>query len=139
MPVTFADLFGFVGCAGKAAFRQPAGIRAKAHRAAEFVDAFQFAKLVDDAVRRCRIEFGGVRGFESANIAGKLDHHRLHAEADAEVWNLLFACKPDGIDHALNAALAESARHKNAVEPLQPRFALRPDQLLGFNPVDVHA
>ena len=65
MAMAFADLVGAVGCARKAAFRQLAGIRAQAHRAAQFVDAFQFAKLVDDAVRRRGIELGRIRRFSS--------------------------------------------------------------------------
>ncbi len=52
--------------------------------------------------------------------------------------NLLLAREPDGVDHALYTAFTESAGNQNTVEALEPRFALRPDQLLGFDPVDVH-
>ena len=58
--MALADLARAIGLAREAAFGQDAGPRAQAHGAAEFVDAFQFPQFEDHAVRRGRIEFGGI-------------------------------------------------------------------------------
>ena len=76
-------------------------------------------KFVDDAMRSLRIELGGVGVFQAAHVAGVLDGGALHAEADAEERNLVFARVLNGVDHALDAALAESAGNQNAVVAAQ--------------------
>ena len=70
--------------------------RAQAHGAAQFLDAAQFAQLVDHAMRSGGIEFAGIGVRQSANIARKLDARRLHAQADAEVGNFILARIADG-------------------------------------------
>src|SRR5271154_7336941 len=107
MPVALADLRLAVSCLGKAAFGETAGISAKAHGAAQLLDSLQFSQLIDDAIRRAGIEFGGIRASERANIAGKLDDHGLHPKTDAEIRDAFFAGAANGIQHAGNAALAE--------------------------------
>ena len=62
---------------------------AEAHGAAHLFDAAQFAQLVDDAVRGGGIELAGVGVFEAADVAGELDAGGLHAEADAEVGDVV--------------------------------------------------
>ncbi len=61
------------------------------------------------------------------HVAGELDHGALHAQADAEEGNAALAGEADGVDLALDAALAEAAGHEHAVDagqqPLGP-FAL---------------
>jgi hypothetical protein len=46
---------------------------------------------------------------------GRLDHRHLHAEADAEERHVALARELDRVDLALGAALAEAARHQDAV------------------------
>ena len=113
--VALADLGRAVRLRARSCPRPAGRIRAQPHGAAQFVHALQLAQLVDHAVRRGRIELGGVGVFEAAHVARELDHHRLHAQADAEVRHLVLAREADGVDHALDAALAESARDQNAV------------------------
>ena len=48
-----------------------------------------------------------------------LDHRHLHAEADAEIGHLALARELRREDLAFRAALAEAARHQNAVHVLQ--------------------
>src|ERR1039458_9084619 len=74
-----------VGVVGDAALGQAAIPTAEAHGAAQLVDTLQFAEFEDDAVRRARVELGGIGGFEAAHIAREFDHQGLHAEADPEV------------------------------------------------------
>ena len=54
--------------------------------------------------------------FKSGDVAGVFDRGALHAEADAEERHLVFARVLNGVDHALNAALAEAAGNQDAVD-----------------------
>ena len=53
--------------------------------------------------------------FEAADVAGELDGGDLHAEADAEIRDLVFAGVLGGQDLALGAAVAEAAGNEDAV------------------------
>src|SRR5665648_913460 len=64
-------------------------------------------------------ELGGAGVLDAGKVAGDLDHSHLHAEADAEIRKLTHARIAGGVDLALGAALAESARHENAVDVLE--------------------
>src|SRR5579884_4073049 len=112
--MALADLRRAVGLRGEASFGQLARVRAQAHGAAQLIHALQLTQFVDHAMRRRGIELGGIGALHSADVARELDHHRLHAEANSEVRNLLLAREANGIDHAFDAALAESARHQNS-------------------------
>src|SRR6476620_4396526 len=85
MTVPLADLSASVRLVSEAAVLQKTGPGAQPHRATQFVDALQLAELVNDAVRRAGIELARIRSFEAAHVARVLDHHGLHAQADAEV------------------------------------------------------
>ena len=75
---------------------------------------------------------------QAADVARELDHHGLHAQADAEVRDLVLARVADGVEHAFDAALAEAARHQDAVESLElPLRSSRPVHAFGLDPVDV--
>src|SRR5258708_30195377 len=121
MRVPLANLGHAVGFARKTAFGQLARIGAQAHGAAQFIHSFEFAQFVNHAVRRGWVAFGGVSVFESANVAGELDHGSLHAEAYPEVRNFSLTRVPDAGDHPLHAAFAESTWYKNTVELFQVR------------------
>ena len=88
------------------------------------------------------IELAGVGILQAADVARELDAGGLHAEADAEVGHILFARIADGVQHALDAALAEAAGNEDAVEALKLRFIaaivgrLRLEAL-GFDPGDI--
>src|ERR1022692_4023930 len=104
-----------VGVVGDAALGQAASPTAEAHGAAQLVDTLEFAEFEDDAVRRARVELGGIGGFEAAHIAREFDHQGLHAQADPEVRHLALASELDGVEHAVDTALAEAAGHQDAV------------------------
>src|SRR5436189_3246086 len=59
----------------------------------------------DDRMRGLRIKLGAVRAGEPADVARELDRGELHAEADAEVRNPVFARVADRPHLALGAAL----------------------------------
>ena len=126
-----------IGFVGEAAGFQHAGPCSEAHGPAQFVDPFQLAKFVDHALGGGGIELGRVGFGESANVARVFDHHGLHAEADAEVGHLFHARVLDRVDHAFDAAPAESAGHENPVEVFQFAFEAALFETLGLDPVNV--
>ena len=142
MAMALADFRCAVCLFGLAASFKMAVPGAQAHRSAQLFHAAQFAQLVDDAVRRRRIELAGVGIFQAAHVARVLDARRLHAQTDAEVRNLVLARKADAVQHAGNAALAKSSGDENAVKAFQLRLiaavvlVLRL-QTLGFNPLQI--
>src|SRR5712671_7606648 len=93
--------------------------RAEPHGTAHFVHAQQFAQFVNHAIRRLRIELGAVRLLQACNISSVFNRRALHAQANAEEGNFVLASKLNGINHALNAALAESARNQDTVVAAQ--------------------
>ena len=68
-----------------------------------------------------------------------LDHRHLHAEADAEVGHLALAREAGRLDLALRAALAEAARHQDAVHALEVVDGVVPLEDLGIDPVHIDA
>ena len=119
--MALADLGGLVGAMRTRARLELACPGAQAHGAAQFFHAAQFAQLVDDAVRRGGIEFAGVGFRQSADVARIFDAGSLHAQANAEIRNLILARVANGLQHAGDAALAESAGNQDAVVAFQLR------------------
>src|SRR3954451_3134899 len=135
--VALVDFAGAVGLVGEAVRLEAAGPRPETHGAAELVDPLQLAKLVDDAVGRARVELGGVGVVEAADVPREFDDERLHAEADAEVRDLILAGVADRVEHAVDAAFPEAAGNQDRVIRVElplPAFA---DDALCFEPVDV--
>ena len=62
------------------------------------------------------VELGGVRLLQPADVAGEFDGRDLHAEADAEIRDLVFAGILGGEDFAFDAAVAESAGNQDAID-----------------------
>ncbi len=138
MPVTFADFGYSVSLSRQAAVGQQARISTQAHGAAQLVDAFELAQLVNDAIGGGRIALGGIGVLEATDVAREFDHRRLHAETDSEIRYFPLARVADGRDHAFHAPLAESAGNQDAVELVEIGRTFRPMHVLGFNPMDVH-
>ncbi len=135
--MAFADFRFAVGFKRQGAGFDFAGPGAEAHGAAHFIHAEEFAQFVNDAVRRLRIELGAVGLLEAGGVAGVFDGGALHAEADAEEGNFVFTGELDGVDHALNAALAEAARNQDAVVALEALFGgFEGVDFFGFDPID---
>ena len=58
---------------------------------------------------------------DAAEIARRFDDRHLHAEADPEIRHLALARELRRPDLAFGAALAEAARHEDAVDVLEER------------------
>ena len=95
---------------------QNTGPGAQPHGSAHLFDAQQFAQLVNDAVLAGGVEFAGIGFLQAAYVAGELDAGGLHAEANSEIRHLLLARVADGVQHAIDSALAEAAGNQNSVE-----------------------
>src|ERR1700741_2298840 len=137
MPVALTDFCFSIGLESKGAGFKFAGPRAEAHGAAHLVDTEQLAQLVNNTVGRLGVKLRAVRLGEARKIASVFDGGALHAEADAEEGNFVFAGELNGVDHALNAALAESARNQDAVVIFEALFrAFKGVDFFGLDPVN---
>src|SRR5690606_11935886 len=77
-----------------------------------------------DRVAAGLVEFGGVGVGPAQYVTGVLDHRHLHAEADAEVRDLVLAGVAHGGDLAFHAAQAETTRNKDGVDAFEQASAL---------------
>src|SRR5262245_14207666 len=128
MTVALGDAGRAIDFGDLAALGEHSIIGAEPHGAAEIAVRLPLLQLLalhpfgheaDDGFLR-RAELRRARPFD-ASLAGGVDHRHLHAEADAEIRhaaNPRVARRPD---LAFGAALAESARHEDAVHVLQIR------------------
>src|SRR5579863_1085426 len=137
MAVAFANLKFAVGAVGERTLLEHARPRAQAHRAAHFVHAKQFAQLVNDAVGSGWIELGAIGMGQSYDIARIFDGGALHAQTNSEVGHLAFARILNGVNHSLNAALAEASGDEDSIHVGKPiDGSCRRIQLLSFYPFD---
>ena len=88
-------------------------------------------------MRGAGIELARVGLLEAAHVAREFDAGGLHAKTDAKVRDAAFAGVVDGLDHTFDAALAEAARHQDAVEAFELVPGLGAGDALGLDPVDV--
>ena len=93
----------------------------------------------DDRMRRVRIKFRRVRLGQLQDVARKFDGGDLHAQAQAEVGNFVFAGVLRGQDFAFDAAFAKPAGHQDAAETLQDFFRAVLFDFLGIHLHDFHA
>ena len=95
-----------------------------------------FGHQADHRLRR-RAELGRVGVLDAAQIARRLDHRHLHAEADAEIRHVALARELRRADLALGAALAEAAGHQDAVDVLEERRRVLVLEDLALDPVEI--
>ena len=60
-----------------------------------------------------------MRTFKSQHIARVLDHRALHAKADAEEGDAMFARVANRGDLAFDAALTKAARHQDSIHTFE--------------------
>src|SRR6266705_2226227 len=131
MAVAFVDHVSAVDLAREAPGLERGALSSQPHRAAEiglFVAALDAAVVVlplgherDHRVRRVAVEFRAVRAREADDVSRKLDHRELHAQANAQIQDLVLARVLDRLHHAFHAALAETARNEYRVHAFQER------------------
>src|SRR6266581_3324109 len=129
--VAFVDHVRAVDLAREAPGLERCALSAQAHRPAEiglFVAALDAAVAVlplgherDHRVRRVAVEFRAVRAREADDVSREFDHRELHAQANAEIRDLVLARVLDRLHHAFNAPLAEAPGDKYRVHAFQQR------------------
>src|SRR5690349_6259894 len=80
-----------------------------------------------------------MRLFEFEDVPRELDGRDLHAETQAQIWNVVLARKLCRLDLAFNAALAETTGHKYPAQPFEHFCSAILFDLLGFDAHDLHA
>mmetsp|Transcript_72610 Transcript_72610/g.201359 ORF Transcript_72610/g.201359 Transcript_72610/m.201359 type:complete len:286 (+) Transcript_72610:71-928(+) len=91
---------------------------AKPHGAAHHCDG-RLGHENNDGLRRRLVKLCAVGATPTEDLAREFDHCRLKAHADAQVWLAAGAAKTCGQDFALDAPVAESPRHKHAIDGLE--------------------
>ena len=119
MTMTFADDFGLIDFSHLAARFQFAFVASEAHGAAHVGDVLLVFHQVDDVERRGRIQFHGVGVVETEHVSAELNHHHLHAEANAEGRDVLLATIACSNNLSFRAALSEARTDDETVIYLQ--------------------
>src|SRR5207244_4717923 len=88
-------------------------------------------------IRLVGIEFRAVVVGQSGLVSRELDHRELHAEADAEIRNLVLPRVADRGDLAFDTALAEAAGNEDRVHPAKSADAVAFDRLR-IDVMDLH-
>ena len=96
-----------------------------------------FRDQADHRIPGIGIDLGGIGVVEADDVAGKADHRRVEAVADAEVGHVVLPRELGGADHALETPGAEPARHEYGVHVLQ-RVAAVALKLFGVHVAHVH-
>ena len=137
MAMALADHVLAVEFARQGTGLEAAFLRAEAHRAALFGGLVAFLDIAgaglpfgnqrDHRVCAGAVVLAGVRAFETGDVAREVGHRRMHAVADAKIRHAMLARVASRRDLALEAALAETARHEDAVGVLQQLRAVAED------------
>ena len=136
--VALADFFLFIALGNPGIRPEHAGVFAQAQGAA-LVDLVVLAgHVVDYLVGRGFIEFVGVGVCQLRTVPGVFDHGDLHAQADAEVRDMMLPGVLRGQDHALDSPAAESTGDDHALEGTEDAVDVLLRQGFGVNPRDFH-
>ena len=73
----------------------------------------------DNRMRCFRIQFSRVSAAETADVACKFNHGKLHTKANAEVRNVVLTGVFDGFDLAFGTAFAETAGNQNSIHAFE--------------------
>src|SRR5690606_8078813 len=134
--------------AGAGAGLEPLLLQAQAHGAAQvavLAATLHLAGLgaplggqADHRVRGLAVVLGAVGALQPGHVAGEVDHRRLHAVADAEVRQAGLAGVLRGQHLALEATVAEAARHQHAIHAGQGRGGAVALEVLRLHPLQAH-
>ena len=112
--MAFADVFAAVDFCGKAARFEVNFLRTQTHGAAQVgrlitgfdaaVGSLPFVNQGNDRRGAFQVKLGRVRTFLACHVAGVFDQGNLHAQADAQVWYVVFTRIAYGGNFAFYAA-----------------------------------
>ena len=94
---------------------------------------------MDDGLARVRVDFGGLCLSQASDVAGELDDGQLHAVAQAQKRNFVFAGVLDGVDFAFDPAAAPTDGDDDPLSGVKggecSRFTFF--QIFGFDEIEV--
>ena len=134
--VTLGNLSHAVAALHGRARADEARIAAQAQRAALIHRITLAGHVIDNLVQPLRSKLAGVGICDAQHMAGIFDHCHLHAQADAEIGDVLFPGILGCQDHPLNAAAAEAAGHQDAIQTGESGFHRFCRDQLGIDPAD---
>src|SRR5262245_9396835 len=82
-------------------------------------------------------ELGGIGVLDAAEIARGFHHGHLHSETNSEIRHIALAGELNGLDFALRATLAKSARNEDAIDMFKKRRRILVLKHLGLDPVEI--
>ena len=138
MAVALGDGGAVVEVVRSAACKQICDPGAEAHGAAEVDDLFLLLHEADDGVRGALVKLDAGGSGQAADVAGILDDGDLHAEADAEEGDAVFAGILGGCDLALGAAVSEATGNEDALKAAEIEFGTSFFDALCIDADDVH-
>ena len=110
----------------------------QAHGAAQVLHLALLRKQVDHRIGCLRIELGAAGVLQAADIAGKLDHGALHAQADPEEGDSMRPGIVDRLHLATDAPIAKTAGDQDTVRRAQDLPGIAVLQHPCVNPVDLY-
>ena len=135
--VAFINMGNAIAARHLRALRDLARVAAEAQCAAHIDGAGLVRHEIDNLIEAVLVEFAGVCICDAAHVAGILDDGNLHTEANAEVRDVALSCVLCGINHTLDTAVAEAARHKDAITALEHFGSVFLRDELGIDPIDL--
>ena len=106
--MAFLNVLFAVGFVCFAAFLQYAFVCAQTHGASHVGDGLLLFHDVDDVMGRLFVHFARIGVGVSQHVAGKLDGHALHAQADAEGGDIVSAGVFDSYEFTGDASFSET-------------------------------
>ena len=83
------------------------------------------------------VEFGTMRTFHVGDVTCPFHNGALHAQAQAQKGNCVFADIFDGLDFAFNAARAEAAGYYDSIHAFEVAFGAVRFDFFGIDPANV--
>ena len=121
----FADGGRTVNLGGKAVFLDDDIVTTEAHRRTQILDVFLAGEERNDRnfdVVRFAFHFDRTCTLHTADVACKFHDGELHAIADAEERNLVFAHVADDLNFAFDTAATETTRNDDCINSLESCF-----------------
>ncbi len=84
-----------------------------------------------------RVQFNAVGILKADYVSGKFHNRKLHAQAKAQERDLVFPGISDGMDHAVDAPVAKTAGHQDALYITEGFFHIFQRDGFRIDPFDV--
>ena len=138
MSVPFRNLRRAVSLLQNGSRKYLAGIGSQTHGTAFAQDSHLLFHQIYDTVFSLGVKLPTVRVRNAEYVSGILNDGNLHAQAYAQIGDIMLPGIAAGQDHAFNAPVSEAARDKNAVSRPQLFLQVLLREVLGIDPEDFY-